>query len=81
MTDLISSFHLNCVVPQFHMSVEDTHPWHQLESETAGRSWALAKEPSAIPLPKLRVSLLRQIWLQAQSQLYFHEVISLVCPS
>lgn len=59
MADLIYSFYLNCVVPHFHVSVEDTHPWLQLESETAGRSWAVAEEPSAIPLPMLRVSLLR----------------------
>lgn len=71
VTDLIYSFHLNCVVPQFHVSVEDTHPWHRLESETAGRSWALAKQPSAVPLPMLRVSLIRQIWLQAATTARF----------
>lgn len=59
------------MVPYFHGPVEDTHPWHQLKSATAGRSWALAKEPSAIPLPRLRVSLIRQIWLQAAATALF----------
>lgn len=71
VTDIIYSFHLHCVVPQFHVSVEDTQPWHQLENGTAGNLPVLAKELSAVPLPMLTVSLLRRIWLQAKPQLYF----------
>lgn len=38
VTDLIYSFRLNCVVPQFHVSAEDAYPWPHLESVTAERS-------------------------------------------
>lgn len=62
---------LKCVVPPFRVSVEDAHFWQQLESQTAGGSGARAKEPSATPSPVLRVSLIRQIWLQAAATALF----------